>query len=72
MNWRSLNYNWTEEDRLTWVSWRRRMAVFYGCAALLIFGIIVLTKPSSPTPDQASSSLAARGNPGADLSGKAQ
>jgi hypothetical protein len=48
------------------------MAVFYGCAALLIFGIIVLTKPSSPAPDQARGLQAARGNPGANLSGKAQ
>jgi hypothetical protein len=48
------------------------VAVFYGCAALLIFGIIVLTKVSSPAPDQASRLQAARGNSGADLSGKAQ
>jgi hypothetical protein len=48
------------------------MAVFYGCVALLIFGLIVLTKPSRPTPDQASGIQAARSNPGADLSVKAQ
>jgi predicted small integral membrane protein len=72
MSRRSLSYNWTEEDRLVWVRWRRHMAVFYGCAALLIFVIIVLTKPSSPGPDQASGLQTARGNPGADLSGKAQ
>ena len=72
MNRRSLSCNWTEEDRLTWFRWRRHMAVFYGCAALLIFGIIVLTKPSSPAPDQASRLQTARGNPGVDLSGKAQ
>ena len=29
------------------------MAVFYGCAALLIFGLIVLAKPPSPASDQA-------------------
>jgi hypothetical protein len=48
------------------------MAVFYGCAALLIFGIIMLTKQSSPAPDQASGLQTARDDPGADLSGKAQ
>jgi hypothetical protein len=72
MNRRSLSYNWTEEDRLMCSRWTRSMAVFYGCAALLIFGLIVLTKPPSPAPDQASRLQAARGNPGADLSGKAQ
>jgi predicted small integral membrane protein len=70
MSRRSLSYNWTEEDRLVWVRWRRHMAVFYGCAALLIFGIIVLTKASSPTPDKATSLQTARGS--ADLSGRAQ
>jgi hypothetical protein len=72
MNRRSLSCNWTEEDRLTLVRWRRNVAVFYGCAALLIFGTIVLSKPSSPAPDQASSLQTARGHLGADLSGKAQ
>jgi hypothetical protein len=72
MSRRSLSYNWTEEDRLVWVRCRRRMAVFYGCAALLIFGIIMLTKQSSPAPDQASGLQTARDDPGADLSGKAQ
>jgi hypothetical protein len=48
------------------------MAVFYGCAALVIFGFIILTKLSSPTPDQASRLQAARANLGADLSRKAQ
>jgi hypothetical protein len=46
--------------------------VFYGCVAFLIFGIIVLTKPSSPVPEQARGLQTARGNLGADLSGKAQ
>ena len=72
MNRRSLSYDWTKEDRLIWVRWRRHIAVFYGCAALLIFGFIILTKASSPVPDQASRSQAARVNPGADLLGKAQ
>jgi hypothetical protein len=72
MNRRSLSYNWTEEDRLMWIRWRRYMAVFYGCAALLIFGFVILTMPSSLTPDQAGRLQAARTNPGADLSGKAQ
>jgi hypothetical protein len=48
------------------------VAVFYGCVAFLILGIIVLTKLSSPAPDEARGLQAARGNPGADLSGKAQ
>jgi hypothetical protein len=39
MNRRSLSYNWTKEDRLMWVRWRRHIAVFYGCAALLIFWV---------------------------------
>jgi|SRR6516165_8119047 hypothetical protein len=64
--------NWTEEDRLTLARWRRHVAVFYGCAALLIVVIIVLTKASSPASDQPSHLQAARSNPGADLSGKAQ
>ena len=72
MNRRSLTHNWTEEDRLMWVRWRRLMAVFYGCALLLIFGIIELTKPSTPTSGQASRLQAAHGDLGVDLSGKAQ
>jgi predicted small integral membrane protein len=72
MNRRALRCNWTEENRLTWVRWRRYVALFYGCAVLLSFGIIVLTKLSSSTPDQASGLQAARGNPGGDLSVKAQ
>jgi hypothetical protein len=52
--------------------WTRGTAVFYGCAALLIFGLIVLTKALVPSPDQASHLQAARGNSGADLSEKAQ
>jgi len=72
MNRRTLSYNLTEEDWLTRTKWMRGMAAFYGCITLLIFGIIVLTKVSSPVPDQASRLQAARGNSGADLSGKAQ
>ena len=53
MNRRSLSYNWREEDRLIFSRWTRSMVVFYGSAALLIFGLIVLTKPPSPAPDQA-------------------
>jgi hypothetical protein len=44
---RSLSCNWTEEDRRTRAKWMRAMAVFYGCVALFIFGLIVLTKPPS-------------------------
>ena len=53
MNRRFLSYNWTEEDQHTYVKWRRRMAVFYGCMALLVFGLIALTKPSSVPPNEA-------------------
>jgi hypothetical protein len=52
MNRGSLSCNWTEEDRLTCAKWRRGMAVFYGCVALLVFGLIVLTKPSSVAPNE--------------------
>ena len=48
------------------------MAVFYGCALLVIFGIIELTRSSTSTPDQASRLQAAHGDLGVDLSGKAQ
>jgi hypothetical protein len=47
MNQRSLSSNWTEEDRRTRAKWMRAMAVFYGCVALFVFGLIVLTKPPS-------------------------
>jgi hypothetical protein len=40
------------------------MTVFYGCALLLIFGIIELTKPSTPTSGQASRLQAAHGDLG--------
>ena len=53
MNRRSLSYNWTEEDRLTCAKWRRGMAVFYGCMALIVFGLIVLTKSSSVAVNEA-------------------
>ena len=73
------NCNLTEEDRLTHAKWLRAMAAFYGCMALLVLGLIVLTKAASLLPDEASdrqawpSGLQAeRGNPGADLSRKAQ
>jgi hypothetical protein len=44
---RSLTYKWTQEDRLTRAKWMRAMAVFCGCVALFVFGLIVLTKPPS-------------------------
>jgi hypothetical protein len=50
----------------------RGMAAFYGCMALLVFGLIVLSKLSSPAPNEARGLQAARDKPGADLSGKAQ
>jgi hypothetical protein len=73
------SYNLTEEDRLTHAKWLRAMAAFYGCVALLVLGLIVLTQASSLPPDEASdrrvwpSGLQAeRGNPGADLPRKEQ
>ena len=72
MNRRSLSYDWPKEDRLMWVRWRWYLAFFYGCAALLIFGSIILTKLSSPASDEAGRLRAARANPGAGLSGNAQ
>jgi hypothetical protein len=42
-----------EEDRVTCATWRRRIVVvFYGCAAFLIFGLIVLAKFPSVAPDE--------------------
>src|SRR5438045_8508803 len=43
MNRRSLSCDLTEEERLTCVKWRRGMAIFYGCMALLVLGVIALT-----------------------------
>ena len=57
MNRRSLSYNWTEEDRLTWVTWRRHMAVFYGCVALLIFGFILGSAITAARADESSDAL---------------
>ena len=47
MNRRSLSYEWTEEDLRMCSKWRRGIAVFYGCMALLVFALIALTKPPS-------------------------
>ena len=52
MNGSPLGCNWTDEDRLTRAKWMRGMAVFYGCMALLVFGLILLTKPSGLAPDE--------------------
>jgi len=52
MNRRSLSYNWTEEDRRTSAQWGRGMAVFYTSIALLVLGVIALTKPSSVAPNE--------------------
>jgi hypothetical protein len=41
----------TEEYRRTRAMWMRGMAIFYGCIALLVFGLIALTRPSSIAPD---------------------
>jgi hypothetical protein len=47
------SFHLTAEDRLTRSKWMRRMAAFYGCMALLVFGLIMLTKPSSVVPKEA-------------------
>jgi hypothetical protein len=49
---RYLKCDWTEEDRLTRARWMRGMAIWYGCIALLVLGVIALTKPSSVAPDE--------------------
>jgi hypothetical protein len=68
-----------KEDRLTRAKWMRGIAAFYGCMVLLVFGLILLTKPSSLAADEAgerqtwSAGLQAeRGNPGTDQLRKAQ
>ena len=53
MNQRSLSSNWTEEDRRTRAKWMRAMAVFYGCAALFVFGFILVTRPPSVATNEA-------------------
>ena len=50
---RSLRCDLTEEDRRTRAKWMRAMAVFYGCVALFVFGLIVLTKPPSVALNEA-------------------
>src|SRR4029077_16595093 len=40
----SLRRNWTEEDRRTHAKWMRVIAVFYGCVALCVSGLVVLTR----------------------------
>ena len=79
MNRRSLSCNWTEEDRRTRAKWMRAMAVFYGCVALFVFGLIVLTKPPSvalnETGDHQTSSAGLQGermDRNALMSGKAR
>jgi hypothetical protein len=47
------SFDLTAEDRLTRSKWMRRMAVFYGCMALFVFGLIMLTKPWSVAPNEA-------------------
>ena len=53
MNRRSPSCNWTEEDRRTRAKWMRAMAVFYGCAALFVFGFILVTRSSSVATNEA-------------------
>src|SRR4029077_21024775 len=43
----SLRRNWIEEDRRTHAKWMRVIAVFYGCVALCVSGLVVLTRPSA-------------------------
>jgi hypothetical protein len=52
MNRRSLSCNWTEEDRRTYAQWARGMTLYYTCIALLVLGVIALTKPSSIAPNE--------------------
>jgi hypothetical protein len=58
MNRRSLSCNWTGEDWRKYAKWGRGMALFYGCTALLVFALIVLTKLSSVAPNGAMDSPA--------------
>ena len=62
MHRRSLGYNWTEEDRLTCAKWRRGVAIFYGCMAFIVLGLIALSQSSNVAPDvgQGSPSLVHR------------
>jgi hypothetical protein len=53
MKRRSLSHNWTEEDRRTYAKWTRLMAVFYGCIALLVLGIFLLSQPWGVVPNEA-------------------
>jgi hypothetical protein len=53
MNRRHINYNWTEEDRHTYAEWRRGMAVFYGCIALIVFGLFALSQRWRGPTDEA-------------------
>ncbi len=48
---RSLRRDWTQEDRLTRAKWMRGVAIFYGCLALLLLGVMAIIKPSSVTPN---------------------
>jgi hypothetical protein len=53
MNQRSLSCNCTEEDdRRTRAKWMCTIPIFYGCMALLVFGLVVLTKASSVAPNE--------------------
>jgi hypothetical protein len=76
MNRGSLIYKLTEEDRLTRIKWMHGMVTLYGCIALLVFGLIVLTKSSSREPDEVTGDQTLsvgvqpqQGNSGADRSG---
>jgi len=51
MRRRFLPRDWTQEDRLTRAKWMRGVAIFYGCAALLLLGVIAIIKPSNVTPN---------------------
>ena len=48
---RSLRRDWTQEDRLTRAKWMRGVAIFYGCLAPLLLGVMAIIKPSSVTPN---------------------
>jgi hypothetical protein len=53
MNRRHLSFNWTEEDRRAYAKWRRGMAAFYGCVALIVFGLFALSQWWRVAPDEA-------------------
>jgi hypothetical protein len=52
MDRRALSIHWTEKDRLTWSKWARAVAVFYGCATVFLFALIVLNRVLGSAPNE--------------------